>query len=401
MGLSRAEIQDYLYNLYSKKGFITEKEIEDCCDENDIDLFDIDKIIQFLIDRKVLIQDENQVNNSEDDEGYDRAKIDYEEFYNEVLTKYPNQIYLINDLRKIQPPQRNEWQTLIPKAKQGNLYARNRIISMYLRGLFRHAYYFSLNFGCDLDLCFENAIIGITKAIDSYDTTSPQSFPAYQSFYILASMQRNYEKLNSAYEIPNHHYQELFHFLTPYKSLIEKYGINNFFDYIPERKLIEFKEKNLYAYEYLQPLIAFDFNRISYDDKIQEKANYESLREALNQLLDTLPQREHEVLSLRYGLEDGNELTLEEVGQIYNLTRERIRQIESKALRRLRHPRRLSIIDGFSEHATESVYLPESGTFIDQYYTRLLFDDIFTRIEILDKNEKEIFEQNEFSDMSQ
>ena len=63
--------------------------------------------------------------------------------------------------------------------------------------------------------------------------------------------------------------------------------------------------------------------------------NFYGARKLLNKLLDTLPQREHEVISLRYGLEDGNELTLEEVGQIYNLTRERVRQIESRAKSKL------------------------------------------------------------------
>ena len=400
MALTRAEIQEYLYQLSSKKGFLTEQEIEKCCDENDVDFFDIDKIMQFLIDRKVLIQDEAPVNDIED-EGYDRAQVDYDEIYKEILKRYPEQNYLIAELKKTLPPQRNEWQTLVPQAKNGNMFARNRIISMYSRNLFRSAYNFSISFGSDINNSFEDAVEGLIKALNSYDITSPQPFPGYYPYYVYAAMQRNYEKNNAVYEIPNHHYQELFQFLTPNKSLIEKYGINNFLDYVPERKLIEFKEKNLYAYEYLQPLIALDFNRISYDDKIPEKASYESLRKLLNKLLDTLPQREHEILSLRYGLEDGNELTLEEVGQIYNLTRERIRQIESKALRRLRHPRRLSIIDGFSEHATESVYLPESRTFIDQYYTRLLFDDIFTRVEIDNTLNKFYPEENEFSDMSQ
>jgi hypothetical protein len=78
-----------------------------------------------------------------------------------------------------------------------------------------------------------------------------------------------------------------------------------------------------------------------------------------------------------------------------------IRQIESKAFKRLRHSRRRSILNVFFEPATESIYLPESGTFIDQYYSRLLFDDFFTRIELLDTNEKGVLDQNEFSDLSQ
>jgi RNA polymerase primary sigma factor len=64
------------------------------------------------------------------------------------------------------------------------------------------------------------------------------------------------------------------------------------------------------------------------------------LGEKIEQVLDTLPPREARILRLRFGLENGRTYTLEEVGQKFGLTRERIRQIESKALRRLRHPRR-------------------------------------------------------------
>ncbi|GAI43470.1 unnamed protein product, partial [marine sediment metagenome] len=65
------------------------------------------------------------------------------------------------------------------------------------------------------------------------------------------------------------------------------------------------------------------------------------LREQLNNVLNTLTEREREVLKLRFGLEDGYPRTLEEVGHIFDVTRERIRQIESKALRKLKHPRRI------------------------------------------------------------
>ena len=71
-----------------------------------------------------------------------------------------------------------------------------------------------------------------------------------------------------------------------------------------------------------------------------EAASYTLLREQLFEVLDTLSSREARVLKLRYGLEDGRSRTLEEVGKEFNITRERIRQIEAKALRKLRHPSR-------------------------------------------------------------
>ena len=94
-------------------------------------------------------------------------------------------------------------------------------------------------------------------------------------------------------------------------------------------------------------------------------------------------------------------MTLEELGKIFGVTRERIRQIESKALKRLRHPRRLNFLYGFYELKTELLYSVESGEFTSSLSRELMLDDIFTRIELLDTNGKNLFEQNEFSDMSQ
>jgi RNA polymerase primary sigma factor len=81
------------------------------------------------------------------------------------------------------------------------------------------------------------------------------------------------------------------------------------------------------------------------DKDVENPANqtaYTLLQEQLHTVLNTLPEREQEVLKMRFGLDDGYSLTLEEVGLCFNVTRERIRQIEAKALRRLRHPRRAS-----------------------------------------------------------
>ena len=74
------------------------------------------------------------------------------------------------------------------------------------------------------------------------------------------------------------------------------------------------------------------------------------LKEQINQVLGTLTDREEKVLRLRFGLEDGRSRTLEEVGQMFNVTRERIRQIEAKALRKLRHPNRSNKVKDFIDN---------------------------------------------------
>jgi RNA polymerase primary sigma factor len=78
-----------------------------------------------------------------------------------------------------------------------------------------------------------------------------------------------------------------------------------------------------------------------------EMTAYSMLRERLHEVLDTLTERERQVLDHRFGLTDGYSRTLEEVGKQFNVTRERIRQIEAKALRKLRHPTRIRRLEGF------------------------------------------------------
>jgi RNA polymerase primary sigma factor len=80
-----------------------------------------------------------------------------------------------------------------------------------------------------------------------------------------------------------------------------------------------------------------------------EAAAYELLKEQLKDVLDTLSEREENVLRLRFGLDDGRTRTLEEVGKVFGVTRERIRQIEAKALRKLRHPSRSKRLKDFLE----------------------------------------------------
>jgi RNA polymerase primary sigma factor len=77
---------------------------------------------------------------------------------------------------------------------------------------------------------------------------------------------------------------------------------------------------------------------------------FKVLQEQLGGILSTLPAREQEVLKMRFGLDDGYSLTLEEVGLYFNVTRERIRQIEAKALRRLRHPKRSRRLKDYLDH---------------------------------------------------
>ena len=119
-------------------------------------------------------------------------------------------------------------------------------------------------------------------------------------------------------------------------------------------KAIEFQRKieraafNCGGGDYSAPIITVgDFLEDKSAENPMDGAAFNSLREKLSGVLNTLNERERAVIEQRFGLKDGNPRTLEEVGRQFNVTRERIRQIEAKALRKLRHPTRIGCIKGF------------------------------------------------------
>ena len=97
-------------------------------------------------------------------------------------------------------------------------------------------------------------------------------------------------------------------------------------------------------YEYYEDGVAIEADHeddvIDFENDVQEKAQLVFMKKKINEVLETLTPREAEVLRLRFGMRDGSPKTLEEVGKEFNVTRERLRQIEAKALRKLRHPSR-------------------------------------------------------------
>lgn len=353
MKLTRIEVQSILFDLASKKGYVTEKEISKLCDDNSIDLFEVDKIMQFLLDRKIIIQDldSQTVNNKQKDSSdiYDRSQADYDLLYDEITNKYPELNYLVSYIKNTLPPQRNEWYNLILPAKQDNTSAKKRLVTMYLRTVLRLASNFSESYGSDFEDSFQNGVLGLMKAIESYDITSPQPFSSYFSFHVLASMQRNYEKKSTLYVLPLHHYQDLFNFLSKHKNLIEKYGLDNAMNLISTNSLDKLKKDNIDVYNYLQPSVDINFNYLIYNDEIEKRLVDSNLQKVIDSLLGNISTREKEILEMRHGLNCLEEKTLEEIGNYYSISRERVRQIESRSLKKLRRPNLLAMLADFTD----------------------------------------------------
>ena len=214
-----SEIQNSLFSQYRNKGFLSENEITDCCICNNLDFFETDEVMQFLIDKKVLFSEKKGEIIYEEEDIYDKAQIDYDEFFDTVLTEYPDFKIIVAHIKSIKPPQHREWKNLIYEAQSGNVYAFNRMTEMYLRGVLRISYNFAKENYCDFEEAFQNGTIGLIRAIKNFDVTSPNSFASYYSLSVLSEMQRKYSVKNSFFDLPVHFSQKTFEFL----GIISKY----------------------------------------------------------------------------------------------------------------------------------------------------------------------------------
>lgn len=345
-----SETENYLFSQYKCKGFLSQDEITDCCIENNLDFSETDAVMQFLIDKKVLFfekDDKKTAQNDSDDEIYDKAKIDYEELYDKIGAEYPKFKFIIQQIKKINPPQNREWKNLIAEAQSGNKIAFDRMTKMYLRSVLRISYDFSKRFFCEFEDVFQNGVIGLIKSIKSFNVSSPDSFVSYFSIGVLGELRRAYKINNSFFDLPSHFSEKLFEVLQPLsKYLSQGKSIEESLNLISDDYILRIpKTIKMYILPYFD-IEEFDS---SYDAHNLEKIAYEDLKKIIAQILMELPFKEREVIKMRFGLGNIHPLTLEGCGKLFKVTRERIRQIENKVLKKLRNSEEKYILKDFAD----------------------------------------------------
>jgi RNA polymerase sigma factor, sigma-70 family len=345
-----ADNVEQIYSYLENKGIEINENISD---DINIDIDNIDNIDSIADDDSLLLDDDDEFD-KDSEEDIDLSAIDLLEG---VGTEDPVRMYL-KEIGTVPLLTANEELELAKRKQDGDEYAKQRLIEANLRLVVSIAKRYTGRGMSFLDLVQEGNL-GLIKGVEKFDYTKGFKLSTYATWWIRQSVTRALADQARTIRVPVHMVETINKMSKMQRKLTLELGyepsvteLANALD-MTEEKVMEIMQIAREPASLETPIGEEDDSNlgdfVADANVLTPEGNVESvmLREHIDTLLGDLKERERQVIVLRFGLEDGHPRTLEEVGKEFKVTRERIRQIEAKALRKLRNPVRSKRIRDF------------------------------------------------------
>ena len=365
----KAECLKEIVEKAKKKGKISYTEIADSLENIDLDKDQVEELYETLVSNGIELISETEHEDFPlieiEDEHEDISMEEEEEVEIDIsLPKGinvddPVRMYL-KEIGKVPLLTAEEEIELAKKMEAGDEEAKKKLCEANLRLVVSIAKRYVGRGMLFLDLIQEGNL-GLIKAVDKFDWRKGYKFSTYATWWIRQAITRSIADQARTIRIPVHMVETINKLIRISRQLLQEYGREPTPEEIalemdmPEEKVREILKIAQEPVSLETPIGEEEDSHLGDfipDDDVPapaEAAAFSMLKEQLMGVLDTLTEREQRVLKLRFGLEDGRARTLEEVGKQFDVTRERIRQIEAKALRKLRHPSRSKKLKDYLE----------------------------------------------------
>ena len=361
MGKFSEKLVELLELEKKKKNVLEYQEINDFFKDQHLEVEQMEKVFDFLEasgvdvlritgnDEELILDDDMDIDKMDDEEEVELDKIDLS-VPEGVSIEDPVRMYL-KEIGKVSLLTADEEIELAQRMEDGDENAKKRLAEANLRLVVSIAKRYVGRGMLFLDLIQEGNL-GLIKAVEKFDYRKGYKFSTYATWWIRQAITRAIADQARTIRIPVHMVETINKLIRVSRQLLQELGREPSPEEIAEemdmsvdrvREILKISQEPVSLETPIGEEEDSHLGDFIQDDNVPvpaDAAAFTLLKEQLIEVLGTLTEREQKVLRLRFGLDDGRARTLEEVGKEFNVTRERIRQIEAKALRKLRHPSR-------------------------------------------------------------